>query len=104
MGSLNTLAVPKGSTVLVIGANGLLGSHIADQFLDYGYNVRGAVRDLDKNSWLSTVFDKKYGKGVFELARVSDMASKGAFTEAVKDISIIVHSATDMSFGFDPHE
>ncbi|KAJ3547636.1 hypothetical protein NM208_g1419 [Fusarium decemcellulare] len=104
MGPLYNLAVPKGSTVLVTGANGLLGSHIADQFLEYGYKVRGTVRDVDKNSWLSTVFDKKYGKGVFELFEVSDMASQGAFIEAVKGASIMVHSATVMSFEFDPHK
>lgn len=84
MGSLPKLAVPKGSAVLVTGANGLLGSHIADQFLTYGYKVRGTVRDLEKSSWLVDVFEKNYGKGSFELFKVPDMAVESAYNEAVK--------------------
>jgi nucleoside-diphosphate-sugar epimerase len=84
MPSLPQLAVPKGSTVLVTGANGLLGSHIADQFLAYGYKVRGTVRDLEKSSWLADVFVKNYGKGSFVLVKVPDMAAKSAFDEAAK--------------------
>ena len=86
MAPLQNLAVPKGSTVLVTGANGLLGSHIADQFLEHGYKVRGTVRDTEKNAWLQTVFDKKYGKGSFELFKVPDLTVDGAFDEAVKGV------------------
>lgn len=84
MAPLPNLAVPKGSTVLVTGANGLLGSHIADQFLEHGYKVRGTVRDTEKNAWLQAAFEKKYGKGSFELVKVSDLTAEGAFDEAVK--------------------
>lgn len=84
MSPLNNPAIPKGSIVLVTGANGLLGSHIAKQFLEYGYKVRGTVRDPVKNSWLVDLFDKSYGQGKFELFRLSDMAAEGAFDEAVK--------------------
>ncbi|WAO97170.1 Epimerase domain-containing protein [Fusarium falciforme] len=103
MRSLPQLAVPKGSTVLVTGANGLLGSHIADQFLTYGYKVRGTVRDPEKSSWLADVFEKNYGKGSFELFKVPDMAAKSAFDEAVKGVSIVAHSASILSFDFNPH-
>ncbi|KAH0423425.1 hypothetical protein CcaCcLH18_12207 [Colletotrichum camelliae] len=78
------LAVPKGSTVLVTGANGLLGSHVAKQFLEYGYKVRGTVRSPEKVAWLPAAFDKQYGQGNFELVQVSDMAAEGAFDEATK--------------------
>ncbi|GKT83256.1 aldehyde reductase [Colletotrichum tofieldiae] len=60
MNSINESAIPKGSTVLVTGANGLVGSHVADQFLKFGYKVRGTVRDVNKNTWLSDVFDKTF--------------------------------------------
>ncbi|KAH7205239.1 hypothetical protein BKA60DRAFT_600049 [Fusarium oxysporum] len=92
-----------GFTVLVTGANGLLGYHIADQFLAYGYKVHGTVRDLEKSSWLADVFVKNYGKGSFELVKVPDMAAKSAFAEAVKDVSIFVHSASILTFNFNPH-
>lgn len=94
MGSLDNLAVPKGSTVLVTGANGLLGSHIAKQYLEYGYKVRGTVRDPAKNSWLVDAFEKRYGKGQFELFQTLDMVSEGAFDEAVKGMSIFEHATS----------
>ncbi|KAH7144207.1 hypothetical protein B0J13DRAFT_635165 [Dactylonectria estremocensis] len=103
MGSLPQLAVPKGSTVLVTGANGLLGSHIADQFLTYGYKVRGTVRDPEKSSWLADVFEKSYGKGSFELFKVPDMVAESAFSDAVKGVSIVAHSASILSFDFNPY-
>ncbi|KAI9147377.1 Aldehyde reductase 2 [Paramyrothecium foliicola] len=103
MASLDNLAVPKGSTVLVTGANGLLGSHIADQFLEYGYKVRGAVRDTKKSSWLQNVFDTKYGKGNFELFEVADLAANGAFDNAVRGTSIVAHTASIMNFSPDPN-
>lgn len=78
MAPLENPAVPKGSVVLVTGANGLLGSHIAKQFLEYGFKVRGTVRNIEKNSWISTVFDKEYGQGNFELVELLDMTSEDA--------------------------
>ncbi|KAG8158145.1 hypothetical protein KVR01_011906 [Diaporthe batatas] len=102
MTPLPDLAVPKGSLVLVTGANGLLGSHIADQFLEHGYRVRGTVRDTEKNAWLQALFDQKHGGGNFELYKVADLQADGAFDEAVKGTSIVVHSASIMSFSPDP--
>ncbi|KAF4981760.1 hypothetical protein FZEAL_2482 [Fusarium zealandicum] len=107
MAPLDNLAVPKGSTVLVTGANGLLGSHIAQQFLEYGYRVRGTVRDPEKNSWLVDAFDRSYGKGQFELIQVSDMTAESAFYEAVKEnpgVSVVAHSASIMSINPDPQQ
>ncbi|GKT75575.1 aldehyde reductase [Colletotrichum tofieldiae] len=102
MNSINESAIPKGSTVLVTGANGLVGSHVADQFLKFGYKVRGTVRDVNKNTWLSDVFDKTYGKGKFELASIPDMATDGAFDKAIKGVSAVIHVASVMSFDPDP--
>lgn len=119
MAPSHNLAVPKGSTVLVTGVNGLLGSHTADQFLEHGYKVRGTVRDTEKNAWLQALFDKKYGKGSFELFKVSDLTAEGAFDEAVKGMlsteefiiradhrtgtSIVAHSASIVTFAADPN-
>ncbi|KFZ05872.1 hypothetical protein V501_07943 [Pseudogymnoascus sp. VKM F-4519 (FW-2642)] len=84
MAPLDNAVIPKGSLVLVTGANGLLGSHVAKQFLEYGYKVRGTVRDTTKSSWMLELFQKDYGKDSFELIQVDDLAAKGAFDEAVK--------------------
>ncbi|RSL95812.1 hypothetical protein CEP52_011853 [Fusarium oligoseptatum] len=103
MAPLDNLAVPKGSTVLVTGANGLLGSHISKQFLEFGYNVRGTVRDPEKNAWLKEAFDKEYGQGRFELFQVPDMEAEGAFVEAVKGVAVVAHSASNMSLDPNPN-
>ena len=76
--------IPPGSIVLVTGANGYIGSHVADQLIQAGYLVRGTSRDAAKTAWMSEMFDKKYGKGKFEPVVVKDMAEGGAFDEACK--------------------
>ena len=75
-------AIPPGFTVLVTGANGFIGSHVADQLIQAGYRVRGTSRDTTKTAWMTDMFDKKYGKGRFEAVVVKDMAESGAFDEA----------------------
>lgn len=84
MATITNPAVPKGSTVLVTGVNGFLGSHIADQFLRNGYKVRGTVRDPSKERWAIDLFTKLYGKDKFELVGVPEMELEGAYDEVVK--------------------
>lgn len=88
MASLIDPAVPKGSTVVVTGTNGFIGSHVADQFLKEGYNVRGTVRDTDKSIWLRELFEKKYGPGRFELLSVPDISIAGSYDHVAKGKSI----------------
>lgn len=76
--------LPPGSLVLVTGANGLVGSYVADQTLAFGFRVRGTVRDTQKSAWMIDYFDKKYGKGKFELVEVKEMDKIGALDEAMK--------------------
>ncbi|KAH7247627.1 uncharacterized protein BKA55DRAFT_676928 [Fusarium redolens] len=104
MAPLDNVVVPKGSLVLVTGANGLLGSHIAKQFLEYGYKVRGTVRDATKFSWLLELFRKDYGRDSFELVQVDDLAAKGALDEAVKGATVVAHTASVVSFDPDPNK
>jgi nucleoside-diphosphate-sugar epimerase len=92
-----TPAIPASSTVLVTGVNGFIGSHIADQFLKYGYKVRGTSRDPKKHTWLCTLFDKAYGTGRFELVSVPDMEASGAYDDAVKGAITLFFSLVYMS-------
>jgi len=71
-------ALPIGSLVLVTGSNGFIAGHVIDHFLLAGYRVRGTVRDAQKHSWLTTLFDNKYGKGKFELVEVKELDAPGA--------------------------
>ncbi|KAJ6500234.1 NAD-P-binding protein [Mycena vitilis] len=89
------------SDILVTGVNSYLGSHIADQLLAAGYNVRGTGRTAEKLKWVAELFDKKYGPGRFEGASVPDtysMVVDGAFDEAVKGASGILHVASVLTF------
>lgn len=95
---LDNPALPKGSLVLVTGATGLVGSGVADQFLHYGYKVRGTTRDAVKGAWLQNTFDNKYGAGKFELVSVPDMVADGAYDEVVKGASPLLSSLPPSSF------
>ncbi|KAJ7603330.1 NAD-P-binding protein [Mycena polygramma] len=88
----------KGCLVLVTGVNGFIASHVADQLLAAGYNVRGTARSAAKLQWLHELFDKKYGAGRFEGISVPDMVADGAFDEAVKGASGIIHLASIVTF------
>lgn len=95
--------IPKDSLVLVIGANGFIGSNIADQFLKLGYKVRGTTRSPEKNAWITELFDRKYGTGNFELVSVPDMEAPDAFDVAVQGVSAVVHTATNYTMDPNPH-
>ncbi len=96
--------IPQGSWVMVTGATGFVGSHVAKAFLERGFRVRGTVRDLDRASWLTNDVMKKYAdRGDFELAHVPDLAADGAFDEAIKGISAIAHVASILTFDPDPN-
>ncbi|GJC83246.1 aldehyde reductase 2 [Colletotrichum liriopes] len=104
MANIENPAIPKGSAVLVTGANGLIASHVVDQFVRHGYKVRGTVRDTQKNAWLSAYIDKTYGKGHFELFSVPDMTVENAYDEAIKGVSAFIHVASVVNFDPDPNK
>ena len=86
---LKNTALASGSLVLVTGVNGFIGSHVANQLLLAGFRVRGTTRDPPKSTWLSTLFDDKYGKGKFEMVQVTDIGQEGAFDQVLKGTVVI---------------
>ncbi|KAF1959651.1 dihydroflavonol-4-reductase [Byssothecium circinans] len=96
-----TVVIQPGETIFVTGVNGLIGSHIVDQLLQKGYNVRGAVRDVEKSKWLTEYFDGKYKGTKFELVAVPDMTFEGCYDEVVKGTSGFIHVASPLG-GEDP--
>lgn len=84
MAPLEGAILPKGSWIIVTGANGFVASHVVDQFLRLGYNVRGTVRDAQKSSWLTGYFSKKYPDIKFELAEVKDLTDVEALKKAAE--------------------
>ncbi|KAI8716744.1 Epimerase domain-containing protein [Fusarium sp. LHS14.1] len=99
-----TSSIPKGSTVLVTGVNGFVGSHVVDQFLFHGFKVRGTVRDVARHAWLTKLFEKKHGIGNFELVSVPNMAANGAFDDVVKGVSAVIHTASVLTMNPDPNK
>ncbi|KAI6856737.1 hypothetical protein KC334_g22200, partial [Hortaea werneckii] len=96
--------IPKGSTVLVTGVTGFIASHVADQLLQAGYNVRGTSRSKDKADWMIQLFGSKYGQNRFEVYEVPDMMADTAFDESVKGVAGIAHLASILSFSNNPDE
>ncbi|UKZ69227.1 uncharacterized protein TrAtP1_010237 [Trichoderma atroviride] len=87
-------AVPFGSTVVIIGANGYIGAETCDKFLEAGYRVRGTVRNVEEHrAWMYELFDKKYA-GKFELMQVVDFEAEGAFDEAFKGAAVVVRGSS----------
>lgn len=84
MAPLEGAVLPKGSWIIVTGANGYVASHVIDQFLRLGYSVRGTVRDAKKSSWLTPYFSKKYPDAKFELVEVKDITDAAALAKAAE--------------------
>jgi GDP-mannose 4,6 dehydratase len=74
--------------VLVTGISGFIGSHVADQFLEAGYRVRGTARVVSKVDSIKKALELKHGEGRLEVVAVPDMTIDGAFDEAVKGTMI----------------
>lgn len=91
-------AIPPGSLVLVTGVNGLIGSHVADQFLAAGYNVRGTVRNKQMHNWMTSFFDTRYTPERFELVEVKDFTLPGCFDSAMKGVVAVAHTASHVDF------
>lgn len=70
--------------ILVTGATGFIGSHIADRFLQLNHNVRCTIRKTSNLRWLE-------GKP-FELVEAS-LSDINSLKSALKDIDIVIHSA-----------
>ncbi|KIV81050.1 hypothetical protein PV11_08503 [Exophiala sideris] len=92
----------QGDWVLVTGANGYIGSHVADVLLEEGYNVRGTVRA--EKPWLNKLFDGKYGKGRFETVPVPVLDAPGAYDEAIKGVAGVLHVATHINWSGDAND
>ncbi|KII83905.1 hypothetical protein PLICRDRAFT_179940 [Plicaturopsis crispa FD-325 SS-3] len=65
--------IPNGSTVLVTGFTGYIGSHVTQQLLEAGYTGR------------------------LEVLEIPDVTVEGALDEAIKGVSGVAHVASDVS-------
>ncbi|GGM60067.1 3-beta hydroxysteroid dehydrogenase [Longimycelium tulufanense] len=71
--------------MLVTGASGFLGSHIVDECLQAGHQVRALVKRSSDRSYLSTLRDVELHYG--------DLTDPVAVREATRGVSVVHHSA-----------
>lgn len=79
-------------TILVTGASGFVGSYILKVLLEKGYNVRATVRSESSSDKIKKTHPKHVDRLSFFV--VKDITASGAFDEALKGISDIIHSAS----------
>ncbi|KAJ2982926.1 hypothetical protein NQ176_g1058 [Zarea fungicola] len=87
----------RGGLILVIGANGCIVSLTIQVLLQHGYRVRGTVRSMEANSWISVHYGPNFG-----LVQVQDMNDDAAFDSALKGVDGVAHIAMNMAL--DPHD
>jgi len=71
--------------VLVTGATGFIGSHLADALTKSGLTVKALVRDPGRLRWLGDINGVEVCRGSLE--------STDSLAEAVRDVEIIYHTA-----------
>ncbi|KAF4339729.1 NADPH-dependent aldehyde reductase [Fusarium beomiforme] len=97
-------AIPRGSWVLVTGANCYTGSHVVIELLKQGFKVRGTVRDLSYSKWLLEHPSVKphADEGKVELV-LANTSKPGDFDEAVRGVSAVIHLANIADYTPDPN-
>lgn len=70
-----------------------MGAHVVNQLLAQGTRVRAALRSASSETGLRQRFAEEIASGALSFALVPDMAEEGAFDEAVKGVTGIIHCA-----------
>ncbi|KAF5251799.1 hypothetical protein FANTH_3118 [Fusarium anthophilum] len=98
---ISNSAIPIGSIVVVVGANGYMAVETCEKLLQAGFSVRGTVRDVEKNQhWMHNLFDTKWPH-MFELVHVPDFEAEGAFDEAFKGAKGVIYVSTPIILNSD---
>lgn len=82
---------PNEQIILITGISGFVAAWIAHCFLEAGYHVRGTVRSEKRIEAIQKVHEKHADKLSFAI--VPDSVAPGAFNEAAKGVTGIIHTA-----------
>lgn len=72
----------------------MIAIHIADEALKAGFRVRGTVRSSEKGEKVSKILQSP----IFEFCVVEEMASDGAFEDAMSGVAAVIHTAAITNF------
>jgi dihydroflavonol-4-reductase len=85
----------KEKLVVVTGITGFLGSHIAIQLLNEGYQVRGTLRSFARSSQIENVILRHVKHTASTLSFVEcDLLSDEGWDEAMEGADYVIHSAS----------
>jgi nucleoside-diphosphate-sugar epimerase len=101
MSTLSSARLPKGSTILITGITGYIGSWVANEALSLGYKVRGAVRDRARASWQQKFFDDKFPSRYSQVL-LRSILDVPALEAAVVGVDGIIHVAVDTNLNPEP--
>ena len=86
---ISSIMPPSSSLILVTGSNGYVGTHVVQQLLKHGYNVRAAVRSERAATDMAQVHAKFEDQLTTTI--VPDITTEGAFDRAVRDVDAVCH-------------
>jgi dihydroflavonol-4-reductase len=86
------------STVLLTGAGGYIGKHVALQLLNKGYDVRASIRDLKRSQEVKDAITPHLASGVdLEKALtfvLLDLNKDSGWDEALAGVDVLMHTAS----------
>ncbi|CAI7669140.1 unnamed protein product [Penicillium discolor] len=94
--------LPRGSRILVTGANGFIGSNVVHSLLELGFRVRGTVRAT--KPWLDEMFRDKFGRDSYESVVLVNFEDVDTLVGVMDGVSGVAHVASDVTFGSNPEE
>ena len=82
----------------ITGGSGHLGYRVIVEALKAGYKVRAAVRTLEKAEIIKAAASVQPYLSTLEFVVVPNILADGAYDEASKGVSYILHSASPIAF------
>lgn len=92
----------KNKKILVTGADGFIGSHLTEELIQQGYNVKAFVLYNSFNSWGWLDSSPQYIKKEFEVF-AGDVRDPHGVKEAMRDCDVVLHLASLIAIPYSYH-